>query len=319
MSAFAPISGPALAPYRHEALFYDGLDGFVAGVVPFLLDGIAAREPMLVVVSAEKIARLQAALGADAAHVTFADMADVGANPARIIPAWREFLTDHADSGRPLRGVGEPIDATRGAAALAECHRHEALLNLAFADAPGFWLLCPYDTTALGEDVVHEAARTHPHVLDATGPRASEAYAGDEAIAAPFDDPLPPPAVAFHALAFDDGTLDEARRFVAEQAAAAGLHPGRVQDVVLAVSEVTTNSVRHGGGTGVLRVWADHYDFTCEVRDRGTIGDPLAGRVAPPPSQVDGRGLWLANQLCDLVQVRAFADGGAVRMHVRRR
>jgi MEDS: MEthanogen/methylotroph, DcmR Sensory domain len=44
-----------------------------------------------------------------------------------------------------LRGIGEPLFATRSADELVECQRHEALLNLAFQDAPGFWLLCPYD------------------------------------------------------------------------------------------------------------------------------------------------------------------------------
>ena len=315
MSAIAPATPAGIAPYRHEALLYAGLDGFVDGVLPFLREGIAADEPILVVVSAEKIARLRTELGDDAARVRFAVMEDVGANPARIIPAWRDFVTEHR--GRPMRGVGEPIDASRGPHAMTECHRHEALLNLAFADTPGFWLLCPYDTAALPEDVVHEAARTHPVVVDATGRHESADYAGSATIAAPFADPLPPPAGTFHALAFDSATLDEVRRFVAEQASVSGVPAARIDDLVLATSEVATNSVRHGGGTGVLRTWTEGDAFVCEIRDRGAITDPLVGRVEPGPSQIDGRGLWLANQLCDLVQVRAFADGGAVRLHVR--
>ena len=270
------------------------------------------------VVSAEKIARLRAALGADAAGVRFADMADVGANPAQIIPAWRAFIDEHADGGRPLRGVGEPIDASRDAVTLTECHRHEALLNLAFADIPGFWLVCPYDTTALPEDVIHEAARTHPVVVHGGERRASPVYAGADAIAAPFEDPLPPPAGPFHALAFEAGTLEEVRRFVAEHAAAAGLTEARTADAVLAVSEIATNSVRHGGGAGVLRAWTEGDALICELRDRGAITDPLAGRVEPVVTQIEGRGLWLANRLCDLVQLRAFPGGGAVRLHLRR-
>jgi anti-sigma regulatory factor (Ser/Thr protein kinase) len=302
--------------YRHEALFYAGIDGFLEGIVPFLRQGVRAGEPVLVVVSARKIALLRAALGDDAGHVRFADMAEVGANPARIIPAWREFVSEHA--GRPMRGVGEPIYPERSDAEMTECHRHEALLNLAFADTPGFRLLCPYDTTALPETVIREASRTHPHLLDGAEPHPSPRYAGDEAIAAPFDDPLPKPTGAFGALAFETDTLGEVRRYVAEHAEPALESAERVEDLVLAVSEIATNSVRHGGGTGVLRVWTDGDTLVCEIRDRGAIIDPLAGRVVPAAAQLDGRGLWLANQVCDLVQVRAFADGGVVRLHMRR-
>lgn len=318
MSAYAPTPAAGLAPYRHEALFYAGLDGFVDAVTPFLRDGVAAGDAVLVVVGAEKVARLRDELGADAGGVRFADMADVGANPAHIIPAWRSFIDEHAGTGRPMRGIGEPIDASRDDVTLTECQRHEALLNLAFADTPGFWLVCPYDTAALPDDVIHEAARSHPVLVEEGRRRTSHGYAGDAAIAAPFDDPLPPPASAFHALAFDVATVDEVRRFVAEHAVAAGLSPARIQDAVLAVSEIATNSVRHGGGAGVLRAWVEDGAFVCEVRDRGAITDPLAGRVEPQPSQIEGRGLWLANRLCDLVQVRAFADGGCVRLHTRR-
>ena len=139
--------------YRHEALFYDGADDFMEGVVPFIDDAVQAEEPILVVLSAAKIDRLREALGAAAEPVLFADMAEVGANPARIIPAWQEFLSGHGEPGRRMRGIGEPIWADRSPAELVECERHEALLNVAFAD-PSFWLLCPYDTGALAPEVI---------------------------------------------------------------------------------------------------------------------------------------------------------------------
>ena len=53
----------------------------------------------------------------------------------------------------------------------------------------------------------------------------------------------------------------------------------------------------------------------CELRDRGRIEDPLAGRRAPGSEQLGGRGLWIANAVCDLVQIRA----GAVRLHMKPR
>ncbi|HKG04275.1 MAG TPA: MEDS domain-containing protein, partial [Conexibacter sp.] len=115
--------------FRHEAMLYAGEQGFVKGALRFLREGVARREPALVIVSARKIALLRDALGADAAHVRFDDIADVGANPARIIPTWTAFVREADAEGRPLRGIGEPISAERSPAELFECHRHESLLN----------------------------------------------------------------------------------------------------------------------------------------------------------------------------------------------
>ncbi|HEX2104001.1 MAG TPA: sensor histidine kinase [Solirubrobacteraceae bacterium] len=304
------------APFRHEAVMYAGLDEFADRMSAFIRDGVAAGEPTLVVVSAEKIARLRAELGADAEGVLFADMADVGANPGRIIPAWREFVSAHATGGRPLRGIGEPIHPERSACELVECHRHEALLNLAFADTRAFWLVCPYDTDALAPAVVETARRTHPSVVSGGVAHDSALFDGLQAIAAPFADPLAdPPAEAPRAEIGLDA-LGAVRRFVLAHASAV-LSPERANDLLLAVNELATNTVRHGGGHGVLTIWREPGALICDVTDAGRIEQPLVGRVRPRPAQIGGYGLWLANQLCDLVQVRAFATGGAVRVHMR--
>jgi anti-sigma regulatory factor (Ser/Thr protein kinase) len=295
---------------------YAGLDEFSGHMGAFIRDGVAAGEPTLVVVSAAKIARLRGELGADAEGVLFADMADVGANPARIIPAWRAFVSEHAAAGRPLRGIGEPIHPERSAPELVECHRHEALLNLAFADTRAFWLVCPYDTTALPENVVETARRTHPAVVHDGLAGASAHFDGLDAVAAPFADPLSdPPAGAFE-LEVRLEALSAVRRLIADHAAAY-LDADRAEDLLLAVNEIATNTVRHGGGRGVLRLWRETGALICDVRDAGRIAEPLVGRERPRPGQIGGYGLWLANQLCDLVQVRAFASGGAVRLHMQ--
>jgi hypothetical protein len=93
----------------------------------------------------DKIEALRSELGPRARDVAWVDMADVGRNTARIIPAWREFLDEQAD--RSLRGTGEPIWADRSAAELVECQRHESLLNLAFNAADGFPMTPRHSTT----------------------------------------------------------------------------------------------------------------------------------------------------------------------------
>jgi anti-sigma regulatory factor (Ser/Thr protein kinase) len=304
--------------FRHEALLYAGDEGFARATLPFIRAAVAEREPILVVVDAAKIDRLRAELNGDAGRVLFEDMAGVGTNPARIIPAWRAFVDDHAAPGRRLRGIGEPIWAGRTEAELVECQRHECLLNLAFADAADFWLACPYDVAALEPAVIERARDSHPVLVRNGSAHASDAYLDDEAIAAPFADPLPEPAAGAREVAFDDASLFGLRALVAAHATGAGLDELRAGDLVLAVHEVATNSVRHAGGHGVLRMWHDDDAVICEVRDAGRIVHPLAGRERPADNQLGGHGLWLINQLCDLVQIRSFATGGVVRLHMRR-
>jgi anti-sigma regulatory factor (Ser/Thr protein kinase) len=306
-----------VSEFRHEALLYAGADEFADRSLSFIREGLAADESVLVIVGAAKIDALRAELAGDAEGVAFADMAQVGANPARIIPAWRDFVSQQPLSGRSMRGIGEPIWAGRSAAELVECQRHESLLNLAFANA-NFRLLCPYDTSALDAPVIEEACCSHPFIVENGGARESDSYRGVSASGAPFNEPLPEPAARPQELQFSAGPLDGVRRFVARYAFDAGLSEKRTKDLVLAVNEAATNSIRHGGGDGILRMWQDGDVLISEVRDDGGIEQPLAGRERPVRGQLGGHGLWLLNQVCDLVQMRSFADSGAVRMHMRR-
>ncbi len=245
-------------------------------------------------------------------------MQQIGRNPARIIPAWRDFVSEHATSGRRFRGIGEPIWATRSASELVECARHEALLNLAFAGGQAWWLACPYDIGSLPEAVLAEAERNHPWVTHDGERFGSPTYRGLEDVARPFDDPLPEPDGIVREHRFAGESLATLRLHVAEAAAAYGLDPARTGDMVLIVNEIATNSVRYGGGSGTLRMWEDTASVICEVRDRGRILDPLVGRTKPPADRGSGFGLWLANELCDLVQIRSFPTGSVVRVHLCR-
>ena len=293
--------------FSHEALLYEGPDGFLAGTLPFIREGLQRDEAILVAVGAPTIASLREALGADAERVEFADMAVLGHNPARIIPAWHEFLSRHDG---PVRGIGEPIWAGRSASELVECQLHEALLNVAFAEVERFTLLCPYDVASLEESVVHEACGTHPRVNE----RPSSGFRDAERLLAPFESPLPPPPALARLLGFELDTVGEVRPLTRECASDLGRE--RADDLVLAVAELAANSVRHGGGRGILRIWRDAGSIVCEVRDRGRIRDPLVGRRIPGTEQFDGRGVWIANAVCDLVQIRSTAQGTAIRLHM---
>ncbi len=107
------------------------------------------------------------------------------------------------------------------------------------------------------------------------------------------------------------------RHFVSAWAREEMLDDERRERLVLAVNELATNSVRHGGGSGRLRVWRESDTLLCEVLDDGHMTEPLAGQRCPGPRSLGGRGLWIVNQLCDLVQLRSSARGTVVRTHTR--
>jgi anti-sigma regulatory factor (Ser/Thr protein kinase) len=255
-------------------------------------------------------------LGGEDKGVEFVDMAALGRNPACIIPAWRDFV-DRQTEGRPVRGIGEPIWAGRSPAELVECQRHECLLNLAFDDTPAFWLLCPYDTQELPDDVLDEARRSHPLVAQGRASRSSAMYVDPDQAPGPFDGHLTEPACRPAQLTFGKDQIRAVRSFVSDQANGFGLNGSRGADLVLAVSELTTNTVVHAGGNGIVRVWKECDSLLCEVRDDGRLEYPLVGRERPTPDRTSGRGLWLVNHLCDLVQIRSQAGGNVVRLHMR--
>lgn len=304
-----------MGAFEHEAMFYEGDDGFVKHCAAFVREGVRIGEPCLVAVLPYKIDLLREELGSDAEQVLFREMDDVGRNPARIIPMWREFAEHWLQPGARVRGIGEPIWASRSSEELIESQRHEELINLAFPDVAGT-IMCPYDVAALAPDVLDAARRSHPFTRDGTGARtASERFAGVDEIARPFDHPLPP-AVGAVSMRIDGTRLPELRAFIADRSAGLGLDARRIDDLVLAVNEVATNTVRHGDGRGELQIWSREGAVICDVRDGGVIADPLVGRHRSVEARESGLGLWIVHQLCDLVQVRSDATGTLVRMHM---
>lgn len=297
--------------FQHQALIYDDAGEYLAGTLPFLWAGLEAGQRLLVAVGPEQTELLQRELGSDAERVRFADMREVGRNPASIIPIWQDFVDESA--GGPMRGIGEPVWASRSAAALEECRRHESLLNVAFDGGPAWDLLCPYDAESLGDEVLEKVAHSHPHICRDGHREESRSFVSEEDY---FGGDLLPPTSAPQVLDFGLTELGEVRRRVAAAAEDAGIDPVGVADLVTAASELAANSVVHGGGSGTLRLWREEERLLAEVEDRGRIEEPLVGRIRPDVSQQGGRGLWLANQLCDLVQIRSGDAGTTVRLHV---
>lgn len=307
-------AGPVpAAHYRHVALLYAGADDFVERAAPIVLRAVAAEEPVLIAVDSARIELLRDRLGSVSRAVVWKDIRSIGANPARIIPLWRQFVAAHTTRPR-LWGFGEPIWRGRSPAELAEAQRHEQLLNLAFEGAHNFTLLCPYDTGRLDADVVREAHRSHPLIAEAGGERTSADYPGLAAVSAEDLPALPQPAEEPAVFALGAGNAG-VRSILARHRFAAYLGAARTDDLTLAIVAVA-DGMGLPGAQRVVHVWRESDSVVAELPDLRAANDPLAGREWPPPAAGPARGLWLANQLCDLVQVRAVGTGAVVRLHV---
>jgi anti-sigma regulatory factor (Ser/Thr protein kinase) len=297
----------------HDALVYRGADEFLDGTVPFLLDGLDAGERMLAVLPAPRIESLRTALGQKSEQVGFVPTDP--RHPARLIPLWVAFVERNAAAGRACRGIGEPVQATARAAEIAEAQLHEALANVAFPSRARVRLLCPYDAEALSPVAVAEATRSHGHVVVGGLRSPTPGFDGAAYAAAMFAEPLPEPPGPAHTVAFGVRELPRLRNTVLRSARSAGIPGERVADLLWCVNEAAANSVTHGGGHGILRLWLEATALVCEVRDRGRITDPLVGRIEPDPLATGGRGLWTIHRLCDLAQVRSSDQGTVVRLH----
>lgn len=289
---------------HHEILAYSGAGGFTQAAVRAVEQALSVGAAAVVFADADQIADVRSHLGSDAAEVVAIDRSVAGRNPARVIPTLQNLVDVHHEAG--VHCIADPVRADDSAAVRSEVALHELILQLPAFRAWNCQITCAYDESldpAVVERIVawHD---THSDPSDAVDRARAEA--------------LPSRPVGTEELGVDRTTLGALRGFVEGRAAKAGLDDERVDDLVYAVNEVVTNSICHGEGRARVSFWVSDHDrsITCEVRDRGWIRDPLAGRIAPQPDRPSGRGLWLVNHLCDLVQLRSSPAGTTVRLHI---
>jgi anti-sigma regulatory factor (Ser/Thr protein kinase) len=293
----------------HVAMPYRDEDEFVAGIVSVVRSAWAADQRVLVEVPAPRDELVRDALGPDAAQVEFGDMTEDGRNPGRIIPVLFQFGAAHPD--RHLAMISEAMWPARSVYAYTAVVQHEALVNLAFAGQHAT-IMCPYNVTELPEQVLVDAERTHPTLLVDGERVTSTRYTDPHVIVEEVYEQLPPPPP--DAEVFDFTVVAKARQVAFDWATRAGLPAERVTDLLIAVSEIGGNSIIHGRAGASLLTWTQDGWLICEIRDKGHIADPLAGRVPPPIMAEAGRGLLMVNYLCDLVQLKTGPTGTAIRL-----
>lgn len=190
----------------------------------------------------------------------------------------------------------------------------EAASAVAMADLP-VRMTCLYPELPLHLAVLDGARCTHPHLLVGDELRPNPVHRPPRELLAAH--PVAAPellGVPEQRMAFRSWQLRDVRRMVRDAAVAVGFGHDRTDDVVLAVNEVATNAVEHGGPTAELHLWCAGRGLVCEVHDTGPLADPLPGLVAPHAGEARGRGLWIARQLCELLHVWTDSAGTHVRI-----
>lgn len=282
---------------------------------PFLAQGIVAGELVMVQAGAVFLARMRAQLGPRAERVRCVDVDGLGSNPAVRTALWLSFADELRATDRLGRGLAAHAGPGHHPAALAEARLGEARLNAAVQTDTPLWLRCGYDLDRADAAELEDVARTHPALVEGSLNRDSQHYAGATRLQSLFEQDLPDPGPWISQLHFTQRVdLATVRTQVLCHSDAAGINSNTAGSLAMAVHEIALNALAHGGGHGVLTLWRTPTAFICEVRDPGRLTDLLVGHQSPDPDRIHGRGLWMVNQLCDLVQARSGYWGTTIRV-----
>ncbi|NES31578.1 sensor histidine kinase [Micromonospora terminaliae] len=300
--------------YYHEAILYDSDEHLLAVVLPFLLGGVEAGEPTVVGLGERNADLVRRALPAGAG-VTFLPGADLYARPTAAIRAYRKLLGSYvAEGARQIRIVGELPPAALGAT-WDWWARYESAINHAYDDFP-LWSMCAYDVRDSPSRVLADVVRTHPRVALPDGShKPTDAYTEPAAYLAEPRPMLPDPLQRTGpAVELVDPAPAEARDAV--RAAHRGQLPAdHLDDLVVSVSEVVSNALRHGVPPVRMRLWSAPDRMVVTVQDRGPgPADPYAGLLPAGNGAAGGLGLWISHQSCNHVALHRDTDGFTIRL-----
>ncbi len=301
--------------FVHSALLYHSQREYLDAVVPFVLEGLAMDEPVLVAVPGDYLAWLREALGGEGSTtgLQLVDIAEAARNPSRFLALEGSFVEENAD--RRARIVSQVFWPERSADESLACMQHEALVNSAFDGRP-LTALCLYDAQRLGEDVLASALATHPLLWKCGSPQHSADYAPDDVLAQ-CNQPLAANPGAVTYMVRKSADLRPARSFAVNYAGWVGLSQDGIEDLQLVATELATNSLMYTDGACRLAFWRDEDHLVCEARDSGRIDDPLVGRLDPGPAGPASRGLFLVNAISDLVRTHTASTGTTIQAYLR--
>jgi len=303
---------------RHAAGFHSSHADLVSQLEPLVAAALGRDESVALVVRPITEEALRHRLGESIDLLVLAppDAPEPGSGQTVAALRARELRKLTRDGTRPLTMLTEHISRYDGSDG-SFWTELDAAMNVALIDLP-ITLTCFFPEMPLHLEIVEGARRNHELLLDRGALRDNPEYRAprDVLTERPTTAPvvLGPPDLR---LTFGAWELHEVRAAVEQAVLAADYQRERAEDVVLAVNEVATNAVEHGGNEAELYLWNGD-GLVCEVHDRGILGDPLPGLQPPHPSNPKGRGVWIARQLCDTLHIWSDGTGTHVRMRAAR-
>lgn len=303
--------------FRHDALLYRSEEELLDGLLPFLEGGVDHERPTVAVVGRDKEPTLRKGLGSRAASVHFIPSEDWYRRPVRTVAAYRRLVNEMQLPDRgPAHVVGE-VHFGETELERREWIRYESVLNWAFEDLD-VHIVCPYDVRTLPREVVDASARTHRRLLGENGRGQGDGYVDPEEFLSSERSVPPPDGRSSTATVTGIQALPGLRHRLTEAAEQMGVEGDLRDDFLLAVNEIVTNAILHGGGAAEVAIGRSDGLLVCEIADRGRgIDSPLTGYLPPSPNELGGRGIWVARQLVDGVDLIGSEQGTIVRLAVR--
>ena len=298
----------------HEAGFYNSDAEFLALIHPFVTEGLAAGEPVIIGYDERKCDLLRATLRCPE-QVAFIGDASLYASPARAIEAYRQQFERHVAAGAEQIRIAGDVPHEGNGGRFAGWDRYESAVNAVWEAYP-VWSRCLYDATTTHDDVRDVVARTHRRLVTPDGgatpsPRYQDVaeFVGLPTTADPLEATTP-------SVRLGDASLTRTKRRVAE-AARGRLDTAAFDELVFALSEAVINAQSYGHPPVAVRVWTAPDRVVVHVHDTGPgPPDPLTGLVpVPEGTSGAGLGLWLSHQLREVeVSLITDVEGFTVRL-----
>src|SRR3954453_23911699 len=233
-------TGPArdCAGNFHEAGFYNSDAEFLALIHPFVTEGLAAGEPVIIGYDERKCDLLRAALPSPE-EVAFIGDASLYATPAKAIEAYRQQFERHVGGGAEQIRIAGDVPHEGNGRSFAGWDRYESVVNVVWQDYP-VWSRCLYDATTTPDDVRDVVERTHRRLVAPDGgtvgcPRYQDPSRFECLL--PSADPLEATAPN---VCLGDASLKLTRRRVAE-AVRGHLDPAAFDALLFALNEAVIN------------------------------------------------------------------------------
>jgi anti-sigma regulatory factor (Ser/Thr protein kinase) len=299
--------------FRHELVLHTGTEELVELMIPFVRDGAAAGDEILVVGEPDFVDHMLAAVP-EVHGIQAVPELSRARFPGRDLHRFQQSLSRLDTAESCVRVVNQMPTMTEHQ--WHEWRRYEAAANYVLAPYR-VWGTCAYDTDLLDEAMLEDLTASHAQVHTVDGRRSSERFTDlDEHIDDYLDLPAHPIEATVPQLSLDDPSVPSARRAVQNLATAVGLAPAAIQAAMLAVTETVTNGSRHGRAPVALRAWTEGSRLTVSVTDAGPGPHPLVGLRPVSPDSPSGRGMWILHQLLSDLNHRKHRDGYTVRFSV---